>query len=604
VIELRASVLGYLDTGILSVDVVQRLDEIKLFDFMPDEDLVRWAGKFRREHFHRGAEVIRQGVASTAFYVVDEGELLARERVGDQDLPRAYFFVGDYFGEASLLTGQPYNATIEVLTDSELLVLQQGDFDQLVEEFPDIREQLRAVSRQRGRAARLRFPWQEPDEVTILFSSKHWIALVRDQWYGLLLIIPALFASLLFLRTSDDFLAVILMLISGTLWALAVLVSVYNYLDWRNDHYIVTNLRVLQVERVLAVREERDEAPIERVQDVQVRQSGFLANFFDYGDIVIQTAATTQRIVFRYIPNPTYVQDLVLVARRRAPSRERVARRESIREELGSRLNIPLTADGDGAGTPEESSTKPLTEDQPEQTEEAGFDVSAWLRPIWNWMKGLVSFETWLISDGGNTITWRKNGWLLVRESLAPFFLGLIFAALFLLFLSQGIVFPILPLLMLTGLGVILVWWFYRYWDWQNDIYQISGDRLLDLKKQPLWLEELRRETTLDRVQNVSLNIPNAIAHLFNYGTVVIETAGEIGAFTFEYVHDPRGVQQEIFRRRERYQQLQRYQETLRRHTELGEWFEIYDELRQNPEGSAPSEGAVEDEFETDSTFG
>jgi len=66
-----------------------------------------------------------------------------------------------------------------------------------------------------------------------------------------------------------------------------------------------------------------------------------------------------------------------------------------------------------------------------------------------------------------------------------------------------------------------------------------------------------------------------------NYGTVVIETAGEIGAFKFEYVHDPRRVQEEIFSRMERFRRQQREAEMLGRHGEMAEWFEIYDELRQ-----------------------
>jgi CRP-like cAMP-binding protein len=107
------------------VDTVQRLDEIKLFDALSSDDLVRWADRFQRQHYHRGTEVLRQGASPTAFFVVDQGELRARERVGDQDLPRAYYFAGDYFGELGLLTGQPHRVTIDVLTDAELLVLEK-----------------------------------------------------------------------------------------------------------------------------------------------------------------------------------------------------------------------------------------------------------------------------------------------------------------------------------------------------------------------------------------------------------------------------------------------------------------------------------------------
>ncbi len=564
------------------MDTIQRLDQMEVFNVMSEADLVRWAGSFQREHHHRGTEVIRQGDPSTAFYIVDHGVLRARARVDDQDVPRAYYYSGDFFGELGLLTGEPSSVTVDVLTDSELLVLESADFDQLMEEFPDIREQLSILGRQREEAGRARFPWQEPDEVTMYFSTRHWIAIVRNMFWVALLALLALVTTFIYLSVSlESFLAAILMVIAGSLWAFTALVAVYFYFDWLNDHYIITTLRVLHVERVLGLREDRDEAPIDRIQDVQIQQSGVLANMLDYGDVIIQTAAATQKIVYTYVTRPDLVQDILFGPLRYAPARERAALRESIRLELGHRLNRPVTSPGDQA-KPEEPGG-PVSPAE-EGTVETATDASSpldWLRHFGNWLRDLFTFETCIISDGGNTITWRKNGWLLMRESLAPFFAALIVAALFLVFLTQGIGFPVIPLILLVLFLCTLGWWFYRYWDWQNDIYQISGDRLIDLKRRPFWLEEFRRETTLDRIENIGLSVPGAIAQLLNYGTVVIETAGETGAFQFEYVHDPRGVQAEIFRRRERYQQQRRHEEMLRRRAELGDWFEVYDELRQ-----------------------
>jgi len=46
-------------------------------------------------------------------------------------------------------------------------------------------------------------------------------------------------------------------------------------------------------------------------------------------------------------------------------------------------------------------------------------------------------------------------------------------------------------------------------------------------------------------------------------------------------VHDPRGVQAEIFSRRESLSRGQREAERLKRHAEMAEWFEIYEELKR-----------------------
>jgi len=69
---------------------------------------------------------------------------------------------------------------------------------------------------------------------------------------------------------------------------------------------------------------------------------------------------------------------------------------------------------------------------------------------------------------------------------------------------------------------------------------------------------EQRREGTFDNIQNITYDIPNFFSHLLNIGNVVIETAGTERTFTFEQVFDPSGVQEEIFNRMVRYQQMQR----------------------------------------------
>lgn len=564
------------------MDTVQRLSEIRLFDVMSDTQRAQWANRFRREHHFRGAVVIRQDDRATAFYIVDRGELRARARVDGKDVPVAYFYPGDFFGETGLLTGQPRNATVEVLTDAELLVLDKLEFDQFMEEFPDIRERLLTFGREREAAGRTRFDWQRPDEATLFFSTKHWIALLRALRWTVLLGVLGFMATAIFAGAEiADLTAAFLGIAAGTMWAFTLLLFIYHFFDWRNDHYVITSLRVLHVERVLLLREDRQEAPIERVQDVQVVQEGVLANVLNYGKATIQTAAATQKIVFAYVPHPELVQEILFAPLHHTQSQERAEVRESIRQELGQRLNIPVTPleDKNEAEKSEEPASpgEKTTQEKPEDA----FDLWTWVRIGWQWIRGLFTFETWIESDGGNTVTWRKNGWRLVGKSLLPFFLGLVVTGAFFFSLGQGLGFPWVPVLLLMLLVFIFGWWFYRYWDWQNDIYQISGNRLLDLKKRPLFLEELRRETTLDKVQNVGLSIPGPIAQILNYGTVVIETAGEVGAFLFEYVHDPRRVQEEIFNRMERFKRQQREAEMLKRHGEMAEWFEIYDGLRQ-----------------------
>jgi hypothetical protein len=139
--------------------------------------------------------------------------------------------------------------------------------------------------------------------------------------------------------------------------------------------------------------------------------------------------------------------------------------------------------------------------------------------------------------------------------------------------------------------GVIMsslsLWWLWMFDDWQNDVYQVTATRIIDVERRPLYLREQRREASLGMIQNVSLEIPGVLGNLLDYGSVTIETAGA-GAFTFDYVKDPRGVQAEIFRRVEAFQAQKRKEEADRRRTELMDWFSVYDQVRSSTSSANP----------------
>src|SRR6266851_1954240 len=82
-----------------------------------------------------GVEVITEGDAPGDFFMVIEG--LARVRRGAHDL--AVLGPGDFFGEIALLDGQPRTATVEAVTDLDLLVVAPRQFDVLVDTVVNFR---------------------------------------------------------------------------------------------------------------------------------------------------------------------------------------------------------------------------------------------------------------------------------------------------------------------------------------------------------------------------------------------------------------------------------------------------------------------------------
>jgi len=133
----------------------------------------------------------------------------------------------------------------------------------------------------------------------------------------------------------------------------------------------------------------------------------------------------------------------------------------------------------------------------------------------------------------------------------------------------------ILAPLLLIPPASFWIWWAYAVWG--GDIYILTTDRIVDIERTPLGLKEMRSESTLDRIQDIEVNISGVWARVFDIGNVNIKTAG--GDFTFRAVADPRGVQRDIFHRLAEFRR--REQEQRRRQTmeEMTKWLSVYNEL-------------------------
>jgi len=94
--------------------------------------------------------VIRQGELGSKFCVVVRGKL-AVTQVNDAGETRelATLVDGDHFGEMSLVSAVPTNATVKTMTPSILLTLQREQFDQLIRHNAKLRERIDEVMRQR-----------------------------------------------------------------------------------------------------------------------------------------------------------------------------------------------------------------------------------------------------------------------------------------------------------------------------------------------------------------------------------------------------------------------------------------------------------------------
>jgi CRP-like cAMP-binding protein len=103
-----------------------------------EEERTRLRQEMVPRRFGKGEHIIEQGEKGNTFYLVGRGELSVR--TGGVEVSR--LSRGNYFGEMSLLTGEPRTATVVALTDVVLLELGRPVFARLFEEHPELAPKL------------------------------------------------------------------------------------------------------------------------------------------------------------------------------------------------------------------------------------------------------------------------------------------------------------------------------------------------------------------------------------------------------------------------------------------------------------------------------
>jgi hypothetical protein len=146
------------------------LRRIKILADMNDAQLAHLADFLEKKVVTQWTEVFRQGETGDAMYMILEGELRARVKVGEQEMILSTFGPGEFFGDMALFDHGPRSADVVANVDSTVLKLSVVSFDRLTREAPALATPfLQATAR--TLSARIRADNKRLDRVTKQFSA-------------------------------------------------------------------------------------------------------------------------------------------------------------------------------------------------------------------------------------------------------------------------------------------------------------------------------------------------------------------------------------------------------------------------------------------------
>jgi uncharacterized membrane protein YdbT with pleckstrin-like domain len=343
-------------------------------------------------------------------------------------------------------------------------------------------------------------------------------------------------------------------IVTGAALLLAGILTSFFFVDWRNDALLLTDQRLIHVEKVILIFLSQRETSLDRIQNVRSSVRGFVARILGYGEIEVETAArgAGTDIVFGPIRHP------------QGFSQEIMGQVQSIRE-------------ANSAEMMKETLRRRLHELDPEryplpESMEPAAEKTASLEPRQRGFH-ILPRNPRVEPD---RITWCKHWFFMIGRLLWPSLMlcVLIVAAFFLPGLGIG---RSIWIVWGVCVGALLLTLVIQYQLWLGDVYVLTEERLLDITRTPFGLfGETRRTADLDRIQNITFEKPGLLANLLNFGNLRIQTAGQED-FTFDRVPRPESVQREIYRR----QELGRVRAEQRRREEIAETLTMLRELEE-----------------------
>jgi CRP-like cAMP-binding protein len=124
-------------------DAIEQLGKVDLFSILPDQTRAELARAARDHLFAAGEAIVRQEEPGSSMFVVLDGRVRVALEPSDQEV--SVIEKGGFFGEMSMLTGDPRTATVRALTDVRVIEVSAADMRRLALANAGLIEQISAI---------------------------------------------------------------------------------------------------------------------------------------------------------------------------------------------------------------------------------------------------------------------------------------------------------------------------------------------------------------------------------------------------------------------------------------------------------------------------
>jgi small-conductance mechanosensitive channel/CRP-like cAMP-binding protein len=127
------------------------LKRVEIFSALTAEEMTTLAGQMKERRYKAGQAIVNQGEAGDSMYILVEGLLEVRSSIdnGQRQIKVHVIQPGEFFGEMSLLTGEPRSATVLGSTEAIVYEIGKEDLNLLLQHRPEMAIQISQIIAER-----------------------------------------------------------------------------------------------------------------------------------------------------------------------------------------------------------------------------------------------------------------------------------------------------------------------------------------------------------------------------------------------------------------------------------------------------------------------